>query len=74
MVGSEAGLSVSWAPSQGAGEYLAFSSEGLNCTSTTGTCTLAPVGCGQRHTVTVTAINEGGPSIPSSPEEFITCE
>ncbi|XP_055779204.1 fibronectin type III domain-containing protein 7-like [Salvelinus fontinalis] len=72
MVGSEAGLSVSWAPSQGAGEYLAFSSEGLNCTSTTGACTLAPVGCGQRHTVTVTAINEGGPSIPSAPEEFIT--
>ncbi|KAK6308775.1 hypothetical protein J4Q44_G00202380, partial [Coregonus suidteri] len=72
IVGSEYGLSVSWAPSQGAGEYLTFSSEGLNCTSTIGACTLAPVGCGQRHTVTVTAINEGGHSIPSAPEEIIT--
>ncbi|XP_010900407.2 fibronectin type III domain-containing protein 7 [Esox lucius] len=71
MVGSGAGVSVSWTSSRGAGGYLALSSEGINCTSTTGPCSLVPVGCGQRHTVTVTAINVGGPSIPSAPEEFI---
>ncbi|XP_067086836.1 fibronectin type III domain-containing protein 7-like [Osmerus mordax] len=67
---SSAGLSVSWHLVQGASDYLVLSSEGINCTSAVGTCTLAPLACGQEHTLTVTARNLAGPSPPSAAQEF----
>lgn len=68
------GLLVSWAPSQGAIQYLVVSSAGLNCSSTSTSCTLSPLSCGQVHYITVTAINTAGPSQPSDPLRYISCE
>lgn len=72
-----AGLSVSWeleTEVYGPIEYHVMSDQNLTCNSTSSSCTLAPVGCGQVHVIQVTASNEAGPSFPSSPEVFITCE
>ncbi|KAM4739479.1 fibronectin type III domain-containing protein 7-like [Anableps anableps] len=70
-----AGLSVSWELSEdvyGTVEYHVTSDQNLNCNSTSSSCTLSPVGCGEVHTIHVTASNEAGPSHPSGPEFFIT--
>ncbi|XP_043985936.1 fibronectin type III domain-containing protein 7-like [Gambusia affinis] len=72
---SLAGLAVSWKLSQNVYDtvdYHVTSDQNLNCNSTSSSCTLSPVGCGQVHTVYVTASNKAGPSHPSSPVVFIT--
>ncbi|XP_039985286.1 fibronectin type III domain-containing protein 7-like [Xiphias gladius] len=70
-----AGLSVSWEGDPevyGSIEYFVMSDQNLTCNSTSSSCTLSPVACGEVHVIRVTASNEAGPSCPSSPEVFIT--
>ncbi|XP_022062433.2 fibronectin type III domain-containing protein 7-like [Acanthochromis polyacanthus] len=70
-----AGLSVSWNIDQvvqGPIMYHVRSDQNLTCNSTSSSCTLPAVGCGEVHTIQVTAFNEAGPGHPSSPEVFIT--
>lgn len=77
MNNSVAGLSVSWELDQdvyGSIQYHVMSDQNLTCNSTSSSCTLSAVGCGETHTIQVTASNEAGPSYPSSPVVFITCE
>ncbi|KAI7794727.1 putative fibronectin type III domain-containing protein 7-like [Triplophysa rosa] len=69
---SAAGIVVSWDPAQGAQQYIALSSSGQNCSSTSNSCTLSSLGCGETHLVEVTAINQAGPSVPSQPVQFIS--
>ncbi|XP_054900990.1 fibronectin type III domain-containing protein 7-like [Poeciliopsis prolifica] len=71
------GLAVSWELSQdvyGTVDHHVTSdqNQNLNCNSTSSSCTLSPVGCGEVHIIYVTASNEAGPSHPSSPVVFIT--
>ncbi|XP_017275873.1 fibronectin type III domain-containing protein 7-like [Kryptolebias marmoratus] len=75
MSSNMAGLSVSWELDQevyGTIEYHVTSDQSLRCNSTSSSCTLSPVGCGEVHTIEVTAFNEAGPSHPSIPVVFIT--
>ncbi|XP_044056308.1 fibronectin type III domain-containing protein 7-like [Siniperca chuatsi] len=75
MSNSVAGLSVSWELNQevyGSIQYHVMSDQNLTCNSTSSSCTLSAVGCGEVHTIQVTASNEAGPSFPSSPVVFIT--
>lgn len=77
MNNTVAGLSVSWELDQGVYgsiNYHVMSDQNLTCNSTSRSCTLSPVGCGEVHKVQVTACNEAGPSYPSSPVVFVTCE
>ncbi|XP_070688890.1 fibronectin type III domain-containing protein 7-like [Pempheris klunzingeri] len=72
---SVASLSVSWELSQevyGSIQYHVMSDQNLTCNSTSSSCTLSPVSCGEVHTIQVTASNEAGPGFPSSPVVFIT--
>ncbi|XP_017277604.1 fibronectin type III domain-containing protein 7 [Kryptolebias marmoratus] len=65
-------ITIYWAYVQGAAHYLAWTSNGQNC-STEGTfCYIIPQECGQNHTVSVVAYNEAGPSNPSQPTSYIT--
>ncbi|XP_058506817.1 fibronectin type III domain-containing protein 7 [Solea solea] len=72
--GRSIGLSVYWQPVQGAESYIAYTSDGQNCSSTPENyfCYILSVECGQNHTITVTAYNSAGPSSPSAPAEYIT--
>ncbi|XP_073331837.1 fibronectin type III domain-containing protein 7-like [Pagrus major] len=75
MNNNVAGLSVSWELDQtvyGSVYYHVMSDQNLTCNSTSSSCTLSPVGCGEAHMVQVTASNEAGPSYPSSPVVFVT--
>uniref|UniRef100_UPI0037E7605E fibronectin type III domain-containing protein 7-like n=1 Tax=Semicossyphus pulcher TaxID=241346 RepID=UPI0037E7605E len=75
MSNGEAGLSVSWELDQevyGSIEYHVMSDRGLQCNSTSSSCILSPVGCGEAHSIEVTASNEAGPGYPSNPVVFIT--
>lgn len=77
MSNGVAGLSVSWELDQevyGSIEYHVTSDQNLTCNATSGSCTLPAVSCGDAHTIQVTASNEAGPSYPSIPVVFITCE
>ena len=77
MVNGVAELSVSWEAGpdvHGPVEYLVTSDQNLTCNSTSSSCILSPVSCGEVHTIQVTASNEAGPSPPSHPEVFITCK
>ncbi|KAI3375007.1 hypothetical protein L3Q82_021535, partial [Scortum barcoo] len=68
------GITVYWASVQGAESYMAWTTNGQNCTSTTNTyCYITHVECGQNHSVSVTAYNKAGPSSPSQPADYITC-
>nr|XP_055044179.1 fibronectin type III domain-containing protein 7 [Misgurnus anguillicaudatus] len=64
-------IMVSWERSQGAEQYVASSSVGQNCTTSSNSCAI-PVSCGETHLVKVTAINQAGPSVPSEPVQFIS--
>ncbi|XP_062871771.1 fibronectin type III domain-containing protein 7-like [Trichomycterus rosablanca] len=66
------GLSVSWSPAQGANQYVVESSSGLNCSTGSTTCTLSPLSCGQIHYISITAINEAGPSQRSDQQRYVT--
>ncbi|XP_030629000.1 fibronectin type III domain-containing protein 7 [Chanos chanos] len=73
MPGRSLGLVVFWGSVRGADGYVAQSSNGQNCSSTMETyCVISPLGCGQNHTITVTAENQAGPSEPSTPEDQLT--
>ncbi|XP_019961794.2 fibronectin type III domain-containing protein 7-like [Paralichthys olivaceus] len=68
-------LSVSWAADPevyAPVEYLVTSDRNLTCNSSSSSCILSPVNCGEVHTIQVTASNPAGPSHPSHPEVFIT--
>ncbi|XP_041862144.1 fibronectin type III domain-containing protein 7-like [Melanotaenia boesemani] len=70
-----AGLYVSWQLDQGVQgpiEYHVRSDQSLTCNTTSGFCILSAVGCGEVHTIQVTALNDAGPSHPSTPVVFIT--
>ncbi|XP_074491159.1 fibronectin type III domain-containing protein 7-like [Sebastes fasciatus] len=74
-VNGVAGLSVSWKLDQqvyGSIEYHVMSDQNLTCNSTSYSCTLSPVGCGEVHNIMVIALNEAGPSYPSNAVVFIT--
>ncbi|KAI3368520.1 hypothetical protein L3Q82_025527 [Scortum barcoo] len=75
MINGVAGLSVSWDPSREiyvTTRYHVMSDQNLTCYSTSSSCTLSAAGCGEVHSIQVTASNEAGPSFPSSPVVFIT--
>ncbi|XP_074507182.1 fibronectin type III domain-containing protein 7 [Sebastes fasciatus] len=58
---------------QGAEKYMAYTTNGQNCTSTTnGYCHIKTVECGQNSSVYVIAYNKAGPSNPSQPANYIT--
>lgn len=77
MNNSVSGLSVSWELNpevHGSIQYHVMSDQDLTCNSTSSSCLLVAVGCGEIHMVQVTASNEAGPGYPSTPVVFITCE
>ncbi|XP_061594974.1 fibronectin type III domain-containing protein 7-like [Cololabis saira] len=70
-----AGLSVSWEVDpelHGPIHYVVMSDQNLTCNTSSGSCRLSAVGCGEVHTIQVTAWNQAGPSCPSTPVVFIT--
>ncbi|XP_061151715.1 fibronectin type III domain-containing protein 7 [Syngnathus typhle] len=72
-LGGSLGIVVHWMLVRGAEDYLAWSTTGQNCTSTgSNHCYISPVGCGQNHSISVTAFNSAGPSSPSPPADYIT--
>lgn len=46
----------------------------LSCTSTTGSCVLSPVGCGEQHSIQVIVSNAAGSGAPTDSEVFTSCE
>lgn len=77
MQNDVARLSVSWELEQGVYgtiNYLVTSDRNLTCNTTSNSCDLSPVACGEIHTIQVTASNAAGPSYPSSPVVFVTSE
>lgn len=73
-VGRSLEVAVYWGSVQGAESYIAWTTNGQNCTSTVQSyCFITPVECGQNHSVSVTAFNKAGPSSPSQPAEYLTC-
>ncbi|XP_026054944.1 fibronectin type III domain-containing protein 7-like [Carassius auratus] len=61
----DAGIVVSWDQAQGAEQYVAMSLAGQNCSSSTNSCILIPLSCGETNSVIVIAINQAGSSVPS---------
>uniref|UniRef100_A0A8C2X242 Fibronectin type III domain containing 7a n=1 Tax=Cyclopterus lumpus TaxID=8103 RepID=A0A8C2X242_CYCLU len=73
-LGRSLGIAVYWVLVQGGENYMAWTTNGQNCTSTVNSyCYIIPVECGQNHSVAVVAYNSAGPSDPSQPAEYITC-
>lgn len=73
--GRSLGIAVYWVSVQGAENYIARTSNDLLCTSNDSSyCYITPVECGQNRSVSVTAYNKAGPSSPSQPAVYITCE
>ncbi|KAM7379237.1 hypothetical protein PAMP_004802 [Pampus punctatissimus] len=71
--GRSLGIAVYWVKVQGAETYTALTSNSQNCTTIDiSYCSIMPVECGQNHSVSVTAYNSAGPSIPSQPADYIT--
>ncbi|XP_056126688.1 fibronectin type III domain-containing protein 7 [Rhinichthys klamathensis goyatoka] len=68
----DAGIVVSWDPAQGAEQYVAVSLTGQNCSSSSNSCILTPLSCGETNSVTVIAVNKGGNSAPSYPVQIIS--
>ncbi|XP_061879521.1 fibronectin type III domain-containing protein 7 [Entelurus aequoreus] len=72
-LGRSLGIAVYWVFVQGAENYLAWSTNGQNCTATANTyCYITPMECGQNHSVSVIAFNSAGPSSPSPPADYVT--
>ncbi|XP_034558223.1 fibronectin type III domain-containing protein 7-like isoform X2 [Notolabrus celidotus] len=75
MSNGVAGLTVSWELDQevhGSIEYNVMSDQNLECNSTSSSCVLSPVSCGEVHSIQVTPSNEAGPGFPTYPTMFIT--
>ncbi|XP_070701762.1 fibronectin type III domain-containing protein 7 [Pempheris klunzingeri] len=70
--GRTLGITVYWLRAQGAESYKATTTNGQRCSTDKRFCFIDPVECGQNHSVTVIAYNEGGPSSPSEPVDYIT--
>ncbi|XP_068456147.1 fibronectin type III domain-containing protein 7 [Clinocottus analis] len=71
--GRSLGIVVYWVLVQGGEDYMAWTTNGQNCTSAAQSyCYIIPVECGQNHSVSVVAYNSAGPSEPSQPAEYIT--
>ncbi|KAF3699275.1 Fibronectin type III domain-containing protein 7 Precursor [Channa argus] len=71
--GRSLGITVYWVAVPGANNYIAWTSNGRNCTTTDNNyCYIIPVECGQNRSVSVTAYNAAGPSSPSQPAHYIT--
>ncbi|XP_061550750.1 fibronectin type III domain-containing protein 7 [Phycodurus eques] len=71
--GGSLSIVVYWVPVQGAEDYVAWTTNGQNCKNTASNhCYISPVGCGQNHSVSVTAFNSAGPSLPSPPADYVT--
>ncbi|XP_016113661.1 fibronectin type III domain-containing protein 7-like [Sinocyclocheilus grahami] len=68
----DAGIVVSWDPAKGAEQYVALSLTGQNCSSSTNSCILIPLSCGETNSVTVITINQAGNSVPSYPVQIIS--
>ncbi|XP_042564917.1 fibronectin type III domain-containing protein 7-like [Clupea harengus] len=68
----QASLLVSWNASQEATEHVAVTSSGLSCSSSSSTCSISLLSCGETFFVTLTASNQAGPSLSSEPVEFIS--
>ncbi|KAL1249579.1 hypothetical protein QQF64_020584 [Cirrhinus molitorella] len=68
----DAGIVVTWNPTQGAEQYVALSLSGQNCSSSSNSCVLVPLSCGETKSVTVIAINQAGNSVPSYPVQIIS--
>ncbi|XP_077414896.1 fibronectin type III domain-containing protein 7-like [Vanacampus margaritifer] len=72
-LGGSLGILVQWMSVQGAEDYLAWTTNGQNCTNAVSNhCYISPVGCGQNHSVSVTAFNSAGPSLPSPEADYMT--
>lgn len=72
--GRSLGIAVYWVTVQGAENYMAWTTNGQNCSATASSyCFITPVECGQNHSVSVIAYNKAGPSSPSQPGDYITC-
>lgn len=70
-----AGLLVSWTLDEnvhGVIDYNVTCDHGQMCSSTSDSCVLSPVSCGEVHSIQVIASNDAGPSYPSDPTMFIT--
>ncbi|XP_074524730.1 fibronectin type III domain-containing protein 7-like [Halichoeres trimaculatus] len=75
MSHGEAGLSVSWEMNQmvyGSIDYNVMSDQNLECNTTTMSCILSPVSCGEVHNIWVTPSNPSGEGFPTSLFMFIT--
>ncbi|XP_028823728.1 fibronectin type III domain-containing protein 7-like [Denticeps clupeoides] len=72
MWGEVPNLLVMWNMSQGVQMCQVVSSSGLRCTSNSSSCSISPIRCGETHSITLTAYNQAGPSVPSDPSEFIS--
>ncbi|XP_061587081.1 fibronectin type III domain-containing protein 7 [Cololabis saira] len=70
--GRSRGVAVYWASVQSARSYIAWTSNGQNCSTDSIYCYILPVECGQNQSVSVTAYNGAGPSTPSQPAEYLT--
>ncbi|XP_072219072.1 fibronectin type III domain-containing protein 7 [Leuresthes tenuis] len=70
--GRSLGIAVYWVSVQGAKSYMAWTSNGQNCSTENNYCYIIPAECGQNHSVSVTAYNDAGPSSPSQPADYIT--
>uniref|UniRef100_A0A8D2J4Q2 Fibronectin type III domain containing 7 n=1 Tax=Varanus komodoensis TaxID=61221 RepID=A0A8D2J4Q2_VARKO len=66
---------VSCLPTEGASRYLitAYSSTSiLNCSTASTSCTISPLECGTKYSLSVVASNEAGPSTPTEGVTFKT--
>ncbi|KAM6919062.1 fibronectin type III domain-containing protein 7 [Xenentodon cancila] len=70
--GRSHGIAIYWVSVQGARIYMAWTSNGQNCSTDSSYCYILPAECGQNQSVSVTAYNAAGPSTPSQPAEYIT--
>ncbi|XP_039591444.1 fibronectin type III domain-containing protein 7-like isoform X2 [Polypterus senegalus] len=66
------GMEVSWSRVEGADNYTAYSTDGLNCTGVDVKCQIGPLQCGNNYSVSVLAYNRAGPSVASLPAYFLT--
>ena len=72
-----AALNASWEPvfrDHGAVVYHVFDGQGLRCTTAGLSCSLGPVLCAETHDLYMVAENQAGPSTPTDPQPFVTCE
>ncbi|KAF7661780.1 hypothetical protein LDENG_00254310 [Lucifuga dentata] len=70
--GRSLGIVIFWDGVEGATNYTAQNDNYQNCTTEDSYCFITPVKCGQNNTVSVTAYNYAGPSVPSNPMNYIT--